>query len=441
LNTDSIISTASPSGSCRYTLEIQVPAQEVNTVFKDVVKTFTSKANIPGFRPGKIPHNLIKIRYAELIKDEVKQQVIQTSLERAIQDCDVKPLTSPVFVDNKVDDVQENNDFLFKVEFDVPPTFTLPDYKCIKLVSKKSEITEEDIDSKIDLMLKSQVAYKKNDTPASDEDMLMVSYTVEGVNLDDIPESAANLLKTDETWVVLKEPEVIPGIIAGLKGASAKDQVSLEITYSEDFCEGYLAGKKFNYSFTVHEVHSRVFPDQDDDFAKTIGCNDLNHLRSIVKQQLSDEQAGLNALDMQRQVRDFLLKETGAFPLPEQLLDMEKKYTFSSMQLKIQSMRNDAFEEFKDKTEDEIREMTDKEASIRLRLIYIVSEIAKSENINVSDEEVNFQFSADKEQYESYAKKNNVRFSEEELKSTIMSNLLVSKVYTRVIEIAAGQSV
>ncbi len=433
MNTSNITCTPTASEPCHYTIEINIPTEEVNSVFHDVVETFMNHAKLPGFRQGKIPHNLIKRRFAEKITDEVKQELIRTSLQTAIEQSDKKPISAPAFKNDRIDDVKENHPFSYSVEFDVAPKVTLPNYKEIKIDFPEVEPSDKEVDNAIELIRNERATYEKVDSPATENDMLKVSYSAELVE-EEIPESAAKLLTSDETWLILKEPEILPGIIEGLKGASGGSDINLTIAFPEDFHENFLSGKSISYTINVHEVHSSTTPELNDDFAKTFGTESLDVLKSLLKQKLFSEKMAQSKALVQNQVNDYLLNETPSLPLPQKILEQEKYYTLVSRIMEKQEQNKYTTGEEIGENKDELQKDVNKEAENRLKLNYIVQEIAKQEEIEINQEEINSYFNRVKDQHEREARKQNRKFDAEELKSKIGANILNSKVFEKLIE-------
>ncbi len=433
MNTSNISFNTTATEPCHCSIEISIPAEEVNSVFHDVEETFMIHARLPGFRQGKVPHNLIKKRFADKIIDEVKQELIRTSLHTAIEQCDEKPITTPVFKNDKVGDIKENQPFIYDIEFDVAPKVTLPDYKEIKIDFPDSEPGEQEVVDAIELIRSERATYEKVESPASTKDMLRVSYASE-FDDDDIPESAAKLLAAEETWLILAEPEILPGIIEGLTGVSEGTDVNLTIKFPDDFHEKFLSGKAIPYTIKVLEVHSSKIPELDDDFAKTLGTESLSELKTLIKQRLSMNKLMQSKSMIQEQVNNYLLNETPPIPLPQRVLEQEKYYTLVSKIIEKQKENQYTTDEEISENKEELQKNVDEEAENRLKLNYIVQEIAKQENIEIKQEKIDAYFNDVKDQHERQARKQNRKFDAEELKLKIGANILNSKVFEKLIE-------
>ena len=208
-----------------------------------------------------------------------------------------------------------------------------------------------------------------------------------------------------------------------MAGCKDKDTRSLDISFPKDYNPEYLAGKTIKYDFVIHEVYDRIKPKLDDEFASSLGLKDVEGLTSTFEKKLKTEYDKNSRSDLVNQLNGHLLSAID-FPLPEKVLELETK--MSKMNMLEDLYRNRAaLDKFKEK-EDEYDKLIDETAKKRLKIHYIYEEIAKKENISVSNDEVNRLLSLTKTN-----KKN-----PEQAESNIRSNLLMAKVSTRLIELS-----
>ena len=432
MDTNRIITTPNEVSPCHYTVNISVPEEEVRSTISNLERKFLHQARIPGFRVGKTPPSLIKKRFFNKIRDEAKNELIKVGLETAIRRCDPEPVTFPTFVDEDRVELKDNSQFDFTVEFDVAPKIDLPEYKGIKLACAEVSVKEEDINKVVGDLLNQRASYEKVDRSSDENDMLMVSYETEGVNIEEAPESAHPLLHNDETWLLLSEPEIIPGIIDGLKGVVAGDTASLKVTFPDDSEESFLASKSVEYTFTIHEVHGRKIPEVDDEFAKLYGVENVDELRSSIEKKLKVELEFEKNANLRRQIFDFLQESTD-FSLPPKILEAEEQYAYrTTIQEWAKMGKSLQVEEDK----DEFDRLVKDKARKRLKLRYIVSAIAKNENIEVVNEEVDNHFETIYSRLRGEFRHDHNQAKKDFLKSNIKWNLLMDKVGDRLLEFA-----
>ncbi len=435
MNTSNISCTPTVTEPCRYAIEINIPAEEVNSVFHDVEETFIHNARLPGFRQGKIPHNLVKRRFAGKITDEVKQELVRTSVQTAIEQSGEKPITAPAFKNDKIDDVKENHPFSYSIEFDVAPEVTLPNYKEIEIDFPDTKASDQEVDDTIDYFRNERATYEKVDSPATDNDMLKVSYSAD-LDEKEIPESAAKLLASEETWLILSEPEILPGIIEGLKGSSEGNDINLTIAFPDNFHEEFLSRRSISYRVSVHEVHSSKLPELNDDFAKTFGANSLSDLKLSLKEKIAVDKIMQNKTLIQDRINNYLLNKIPSIPLPQRILEQEKYYTLVSKMMERHQDVNYVPGEETDEDKEELRTKVNEEAENRLKLNYIFEEIANQEEIKIDQKEIESYFDSVKDEHERQARKKNRKFEAEELKLRIAANILNSKVFEKLVEYA-----
>ena len=433
MDTERIITTQNEVSPCHYTIAITVPKDEVKSTITDFERRFSHEVKIPGFRVGRTPASLIKKRFFRKIREEVKNELIKVGLETAIRRCDPEPVTFPTFVAGKPVEVKDNDEFNFTVEFDAAPKIDLPEYKGIKLTHAKIVVKEKDINKVIEDLLKERASYQKVDRAAVEDDMLKVSYQTDGIEGKDAPESAQQLLSSEETWILISEPEIIPGIINGLKGAKVGENVSFTVTFPESYREEFLVGKSIDYHFTIHEVHARINPQLDDQFVQLYGAKSVDEFKSSIENKLKVELELEKKKHLQQQIYDFLLENANFF-LPPQILEAEKQYTsYSTAEEWIKMGKSvEQIEQEKDKFDA----MVEESATKRLKLRYVIGAIAKNEDIEVSDAEVEEHFGLLYNQMLRAQKHHSKKPNKEFLKSNIRWNLLMDRVGGRLLTFA-----
>ena len=412
-------------------MAISVPVEQVKSTLTNVEKKFLHNVRVPGFRLGKTPSNLVKKRFLNKIQEEVKNELIKAGLETAIHRSDPQPVTLPTFLKGEAVELKENDEFKFTVEFDVAPKFDLPEYKGIKLSYSPQDVKEENIDKVVEDLRKERLSYDKVDRASEENDMLMVSYKADGVNLDEVPDNVRKLVNNDETWFLLCEPEVIPGITEGLKGLSAGDKTPILVNYPPDYRENFLAGKTLNYEFTIHEVHMPILPELDSEFSKQYGMSTMEELKSSIRDKLNAELESHKKMALRKQLFDFLQKHAD-FSLPPVVLEAEKqqvKYMVAEDWIK----KGRSSEQIKE-DKDEFLRQVEETATERLKLQYIITEIAKNERIEVGDGEVEKYLAVMESQLARNPKPNSKKPDRETLKSNVKWNLLMERVAEKLIE-------
>ncbi len=417
---------------CRYRVDVEVPATDVDRAIKIVQGEFGRKIKIPGFRPGRAPRHLITRRYADAIADDVRQKLVRSGLETLLARSEFELATMPELAENDMSAIESGRPFSFSLEFDVSPSFELPEYKGMKLSYEKADVEDGDVDSFIKDLLRQRASFDVVNQPAKKGDMLRVGYAAANAERD-IPDSAKPLLAAEDTVILLGEPEILPGVIEGLSGRSTDESVSLSVTFPDDHVEDFLAGKTFEYTITIKEVHSPVEPELDDVFAKSLDVESVDELKKHVKAKLTYHMTMEQFKRLEDQVSEYLVANTDMV-LPQRLLELEKKRTRASAsghfrQLGLSPEQLDA-------ELDKHEELYENIARKRLTLQYITESIAKAEEIVVGVEEVDEHERRMMEQYGRGGGKQAPNYDRDALRGSISADILRSKVLRNLVSLA-----
>lgn len=370
---------------CHYSVEITVPAEQVDTVFNQMLRQFRNQARVPGFRPGKTPEKLVRRKFAGEIKEEATRQLIQEGFQSALQKAEAKPITMPTLAGNAEPEASEGEPFVFTIEYDVEPQFEVPQYKELELNRPKVEVTDDMVTEFIDNMREQHANYDTVDRAAETGDMLKVTYSTDVPEEEEVPVAAQQLLNCEETWLILSDPEYLPGANEQLTGAAAGDEKSVEVTFPDDYHVDYLQGKSYTYQVTVHEVHGQVKPELTDDLAKTFGAESVEDLLKSVREYLDNQVQQNQQQALEGQIYEKL-DELDDFDLPPQVLENEERMALRNRLNQLQ--REGADQEALMGQIEELQQNAKDQARTRLKMRYIMEKIAEAEDISVSDQEV-----------------------------------------------------
>lgn len=424
-----ITATANEVEPCHYTLDVQVAADEVTKNFKKARNEARNRASIKGFRKGKAPDALINTRFGKQITEEVSQQLTRNALETAIAQEELVPVTMPTITSDVEAKPEDGKEFTFSVEFDVRPKFELPDYEGLELERTSSKVTDEMIDETIKQMVEMRAPYGPVERESQAGDMLKVSLKADLGEEEEVPDAAKRLVDNDESWLLLSEPEMLPGIIEGLVGLTAGDAKDLDITFGDDHHEPFLAGKTLTYHFEVGEVQGKSTAELDDETAKQLGAESADDLKSKVRERLESQQEQSATEQLNAQAIEKVLERVD-FALPPKQLEQETANTLAQLR-----QRNQKLEDVDDETfTRQLKEDAEKQAKDRLSIHYLVEAIAKKEEIEVNADEIQQQMSFLKD----YSGMTDQQFSEQydpyRMAESFYSSLLQSKVVSKLIE-------
>jgi len=401
---------------CKKAFEIQIASDEVVKRIEDCYTRVKKVANIPGFRAGKAPRDLLEKHYGERVTKEVVEDLIADSYQTALEESGFTPLGMPSITDVKLDDKKSLS---YKAEFDIRPSLSLKGYKGIKITKKKAEIKDEDIEKSIKTLQDSNAKFKD----ANERAVKIGDYCVcdSEVFVDD----KSIVKKRESIWMPIEEKSYIPGLSAQLTGARAGDEKNVNVTLPEDFNSKEYAGRPATFKIKVKEIKERTVPQIDDEFAKDLGYNDLVGLKESVRKILENQAERQIRQDMENQILEKLLKSTN-FTVPSSLVEKQHKHliTEEERSLMRQGLKEDDIKTKKDELEKRLKPI----AVRQVKTMFILDEIAHKETITVSDEEMDQAFESIAQQARQPKNKVEKHYKENKLTSSLRADIENSKV-------------
>ena len=370
---------------CRKKADITIPAQTIDTEMNIIAKEFAKQANLPGFRAGKAPLPLIKKRFQENIEQELLRQIHIAAFEKIRKESDNTLATMPV-PDQEPALPKTGKDYTFSLTFDVAPEIKLPEYKGLKLKKTEVKITDKELDTEIDRYRDMYAEFKTVDAPAENGDMLKISFTSDIECPEDAPPSYKRLVSSEDSWCWLSEPEMLPGMIEGLKGAKAGDEKELEVEFPADFTEPLLAGKKGKYKITVKEVQRREVLKDDKELCKRLHIDDIKTLKEQLKASRTAQAEQANRVKLQQEAIEAVAKKVGEIDLPPSMLAQSTQMQFR--QIANELVKSEADVEAFTKDTEKHKKAAEEAAKKRLTNFFIAQEINKKEGISVTQEEI-----------------------------------------------------
>ncbi len=344
----------------------------------DVARTL----KMPGFRPGKVPMTVVKQRYAGAVMAEVLEESVSEATRQVLNDRGLRPAGQP-----KVDLVSvpemtgAATDLSFTVALELLPDITIPDLGTISLTRLKAKPAEDAVDKALD-----SIATRQRDLVAVEEDrgaekgeVLTSDFvgTIDGVAF---PGGTAT-----DTQLEVAGSGFIPGFTEQLEGMKAGENRTIEVTFPADYGSKELAGKTAQFAITAKALLTQVKPAIDDDFARKLGLETVEKLREIVSEQIQREYDQLSRLNVKRALLDALADRADFGP-PESMVDAE----FGQIWQRVEADLKDGKADDEDKGKDEAT-LKDEYRAIairRVRLGLLLSEIGRTNSIQVGDEEL-----------------------------------------------------
>jgi trigger factor len=355
-------------------LDIEIPFAEVSATTERIYEQIRKNAQIPGFRAGKAPLDMIKKNYQAACREKVVDDLLQRSIMPVFKKQGIEPVAFP-----SVDNVNFDFDrpFSYKMTVEQHPTVKVKDYKGIKVTKEIHPVTEKNVNEAIDALRERNARLADSAaTAATEKHLLLTDYTAtcEGQEIKDL--KAANQL------IDLNVGQMMPGLKEGLLGMAKGSTKDISVAFPPDHPNKKLAGKNVIFNVTVKEIKEKILPELNDEFAKDMGLGALGELQAKVKESLEAEEARRQKHGIEKQLIDSLL-ESNKFEVPNSLIEDQLG--------RLMKNAEDYFKEhglpetaYKKKIEEE-KDKYKIEAERNVRLSYIFNAIIDEEKLAVTD--------------------------------------------------------
>ena len=363
----------------RRAFTITIPASEIDGKVDAQLKTMAPRVRMPGFRPGKVPANLVRKMHGPALQQEALNKAVQDGVQKTIADAKLRPAMQPEVSLN--DDYAPGQDAEIKVSLEALPDLPEPNIAELKLERLTVEADEAAVDAALQKLAEGQKSYEAADPShaAKTGDMVVMDFVgkVDGVPFDG---------GTGEGMqIALGSGQLIPGFEDQLIGVKANDEKQISVTFPADYNVEDLKGKPATFDIVVNEVRTPKEARADDEFAKGLGLEGIDQLRGLMKGQVEQETNGLTRTHMKRKLLDQLAA-THDFPVPETMVEAEFAQIWQ--QLEHEASHEADQEAARAEMEGE-RDDYRKIAERRVRLGLLLSEIGTRNGVTVNENEMN----------------------------------------------------
>ena len=368
---------------------ITIPAQDLEARVDAEVKKIAPQVRMPGFRPGKVPANLIRKMHGESIHADALNASIQESVDQAIRENNLRPAIQPSV--DLSEDYAEGKDAEVTMSLEVLPQVPTPSIDSITLERLTVEPGEAAVTEALQRIADGQKSYTAapKTYKAKDGDQVIIDF--EG-KVDGVPFEGG---KGEGMAVVIGSGQLIPGFEDQLVGLKANDETVINVTFPDEYGAKDLAGKAATFDIVVGEVKKPGETKLDDDFAKSLGLESLEQLTGLIKGQLEQELNGLTRTHMKRRLLDQLA-ESHDFEVPPSMVEAEFNQIWS--QLEQEAAQEEDAESARAEMEKD-REEYRSIAVRRVRLGLLLSEIGQANGVEVSAQEMNMLIAQAAQQY------------------------------------------
>jgi trigger factor len=364
---------------------VTVPMADLGERLDARIKEITPTLNIKGFRPGKVPQAHVRRLYGKALMSEVVQATLTETTQKVLTDNNLRPAGEPDLTpDGDIEAVMDGKaDLAFNLAIDIMPDFQPVDAATLSLTKPVYVPTEKEVDEAVAELAKQNRTYEPRTgktVKAKDGDQLLIDFLgrVDGVAFDG---GTAN-----DVELVLGSNQFIPGFEAQLVGAKVDADITVKVTFPEDYQSKELAGKAAEFETKVKEVRAPVDSPADDAFAERLGIENLEKLKELIKGNLENQYADASRFKLKRALLD-VLDSKHDFPLPPKMVEAEFASIWDQVQQDKESGGLPA--EDAEKTDDQLQKEYRKIAERRVRLGLILAEIGRANNVQVTEQELN----------------------------------------------------
>jgi trigger factor len=351
---------------------IEVPPDELERAFQDVVEEYRSRVQLPGFRKGHAPRNVIELQFGHSMEHEVLERAVKRSYESAVREQKLEPVTYPTI--EKIE-FARGKPLTYQAQVDVRPKVTPKDYLGLDVDSKETEILDEDVDKALEELRQRTAEWAPAERPAGEGDAVLVDYV--RLNAKGKP-----IRKTEQkdALVELGASGLLPEFRANLVGTKAGDHRDFQVTYPADFGNEELRGRSSTFSVDVQGVRERRVRSLDDEFAKEIaGMRDLAELKARVRLNLEGE-ARVKA---QREQEESLVDQV----IARNPMELPESMVVEYLEELVQRLKGEG-REWSSEEEERFRTEYRPLAERRIKRDLLLDSIARAESVAVSDEDI-----------------------------------------------------
>ena len=297
-------------------MTVQIPKDKLDEEVKARLQKLKGRAKIQGFRPGKVPMNVIEKRYGGQVKQEVIGDLIQSSYVEAVQQEKLRPAGMPHI--QPVDNTDEQTEMSFTATFEVYPEISITGLDTIKIEKPSVEIGDEDIDQMLDTIRSQRKVWKSVEREAKEGDQITIDF--EGYLNGELFEGGTAKGHTLE----LGSKRMIPGFEDQLIGIKVGEERTIKVTFPENYHSKDLAGAEAEFKVIAHKVEESELPVVDDAFAESFGIKEggVQAFRDQIKENMQREADSKVRSVVKEQVMEGILEKI-PLELPRVLIDSE----------------------------------------------------------------------------------------------------------------------
>jgi trigger factor len=364
---------------CTKEVQIEVPADDVQTKVDGIYSRISREAKLAGFRKGKAPLDVIKKQYKSAVREEVVHHELPEFFRTALIDQKIDPVAQPQITHLQF---EEGSPLKVIATVEIKPEFKLKDYKGLKIKKEKTSVDEEEVDKALENLREQMAQFVPvEDRPAKQDDLVVIDF--EGK----IGGKAFDGGKASRYPVLLGTNNLLKDFEANLIGIAKGGTKTFKMTFPQDYGKKEVAGQEAEFTVTLYEIKEKKLPMVDNEFAKDVGKSEtVKELREKLESQIKTGKENEQRSKMIEQIGEKLIA-SHPFDVPVSLVNMEQQRLVKQG---VERLKNQGIDANK-LSQDQQKEFVEKlrpVAQKNVQMALIVEKISAAENIQCEEKDM-----------------------------------------------------
>ncbi|HEY9899051.1 MAG TPA: trigger factor [Pantanalinema sp.] len=361
-------------------LEVHVDAERVEKAYDRAYRQVSKEVRIPGFRPGKAPRPIVERTVGvDYIKHTAFEKFLLPEVyPAAIEEGKVEPIAEPSV---ELVSFEKDQPLVFKATVEVRPEVKLGAYTGLEIAAPKAEVTDADVTERLDRLRDSKATLEVVERAAEMGDTVTADFTgtIDGVEFEGG--------KATSYPIEMAAGRFIEGFVEALVGVKVGDEKATDLKFPEDYPNAELAGKAVTFTFKVHEIKARKRPELDEAFAKAAGHDSVEAMTAKIREDLKAEREDAREIELRKQLIEKVV-EGAEMEVPDSMIARESNFLLQQQANMLSQQGIDPNKVFTKDNIETWRENTRPEAEKRIRTSLTLGEVARTESIQPTEEEI-----------------------------------------------------
>lgn len=416
-------------GPCKKHIKVIVQRSEIDSIVEKKFKELVGESWIPGFRPGKAPRQIVTRKFKKDVNDQVKGEILLSSLEQLAEEHDVAPLAPPNLDPGKIV-IPDHGDFIYEFDVEVRPHFDLPNYKGLKLRRPTRKFTDADIDEEMKRLMANDGQLVPKEGPAEKGDFIIVDM-VTNFGSDKVGEAKEITLRLDDSLTF--KDGVAPKFAEQVAGAKAGDKRTIDISMTDGVAVDRLKGQTVQATLEIKDVKSLRLPELNEAFLEKYYSKSVDQLRERLLVVLQRRLEYSQRQSAREQVLG-LITASANWELPQDMLMRQARKTLAR---RVMEMREQGMPEQEIKSRERMlqRDVLSSTA-LALKEHFVLQKIAEQEKLEVDHDDIDNEIERIAETYGESPRRIRAQFEREDLLETLAAQLIERKALDLILESA-----